>query len=283
MQHYKKFVKYLSENSDVLSLSSDKYDYRPLVSKIHESQKFIIKTSDFRDEIESDNLHNFLYGNDEDIALPFEKIWIEFIGLANHPLKGLLIGETTPGYFVAIGITTQIMGLPESLKVAGFHGSLEDFKGALKTIREKIEKNMGETRLKASAQQLQRHFVPFMIGIILTLRIFAKNSTYITAYEDCDHTFMTRNENGKKIPHKINRIIHIYKKNSVQKPKPLYSGKMDFTHRWLVRGHWRKCQTLGKNREGKYEVHGFTWVVPHEKGEGELIADKVRIIHESHA
>lgn len=56
--------------------------------------------------------------------------------------------------------------------------------------------------------------------------------------------------------------------------------EVDWSHRWLVRGHWRKVNLLGKDREGNYCVNGFTWVQDHEKGPEDLplIADKTRVI-----
>ena len=39
-----------------------------------------------------------------------------------------------------------------------------------------------------------------------------------------------------------------------------------WTHRWEVRGHWRKTSTIGKDRDGNYCVHGYTWVKPSIKG-----------------
>lgn len=43
-------------------------------------------------------------------------------------------------------------------------------------------------------------------------------------------------------------------------------GAVDWSHAWEVRGHWRKTDGLGKNREGQYVVSGFTWVSSHVKG-----------------
>lgn len=44
-------------------------------------------------------------------------------------------------------------------------------------------------------------------------------------------------------------------------------------------GHWRKLDdnSIGKDRQGLRGVAGYTWVIPHKRGEGELFK-KSRII-----
>lgn len=58
------------------------------------------------------------------------------------------------------------------------------------------------------------------------------------------------------------------------------SKQLDFSHRFEVRGHWRKTTgVLGKNREGEYVVQGYTWVKAHIKGpEDKPVVKKTRII-----
>lgn len=58
------------------------------------------------------------------------------------------------------------------------------------------------------------------------------------------------------------------------------SKQLDFSHRFEVRGHWRKTTgVLGKNREGEYVVQGYTWVKAHIKGpEDKPVIKKTRII-----
>jgi len=48
-----------------------------------------------------------------------------------------------------------------------------------------------------------------------------------------------------------------------------------------VRGHWRKHEGIGKDREGIYGVEGFTWVSEHVRGPGNLpLVKKVRILED---
>ena len=78
-------------------------------------------------------------------------------------------------------------------------------------------------------------------------------------------------KDGKKKPHQIRRIVRIVPKNSKHKAEPIMSrGKIDFSHRWEVRGHWRRVPGMGKDREGNYEIRGLTWVSNFIKGPEEL-------------
>lgn len=72
---------------------------------------------------------------------------------------------------------------------------------------------------------------------------------------------------NKKRLHKIKNVIHIAPNNVTERKNSFYTGKnIDWTHKWSVRGHWRKHNGLGKDRSGERCVEGFTWVKEHEKG-----------------
>jgi hypothetical protein len=88
--------------------------------------------------------------------------------------------------------------------------------------------------------------------------------------------FKTRS-NGKNTRHEIKKII--YCSESKTKTEPLFNREVDWSHRWLVRGHWRKCSTIGKDQFGNYGINAFTWVKPHEKGPEHLqpVFDKTRV------
>lgn len=77
----------------------------------------------------------------------------------------------------------------------------------------------------------------------------------------------------------IRKIVHV--KSKGKKYFSEYAGhrEVDWTHRWFVRGHWRKFEGLGKDREGNYCVTGRTWVNAHEKGpEHAPLISKTRIV-----
>jgi hypothetical protein len=62
--------------------------------------------------------------------------------------------------------------------------------------------------------------------------------------------------------HTIRKIIHIRPKLKRERSEEIPSGrKVDFTHRFIRRGHWRELPGgLGKNRIGEYCESGRTWV-----------------------
>lgn len=80
--------------------------------------------------------------------------------------------------------------------------------------------------------------------------------------------------------HTIRRIIRVARKGRSEGVPSLGGGRIDWSHRWLVRGHWRRHPGLGKDRNGDYCIDGFTWVVDHEKGpdDAPLVGGKVRLV-----
>lgn len=71
--------------------------------------------------------------------------------------------------------------------------------------------------------------------------------------------------------HRIKNIIYVCPKRDVADPLIFGSKQIDWTHRFMVRGHWRRLETgLGKDRGGNYCINGFTWVTEHERGPEEL-------------
>lgn len=85
--------------------------------------------------------------------------------------------------------------------------------------------------------------------------------------------------NKTKIRKNINQIIYVHPRSWNESTPELSGKKIDYSHRFIVRGHWRQCKFLGKDREGKYTVKGYTWVSEHIKGPDSkpLIANKIRL------
>jgi hypothetical protein len=83
---------------------------------------------------------------------------------------------------------------------------------------------------------------------------------------------------NKKI-HRFRKVIHVFSGREKER-KETYAGKnIDWSHKWLVRGHWRKHNGIGKDREGCYCVSNFTWVMEHEKGPADaLVVKKTRVV-----
>lgn len=82
-----------------------------------------------------------------------------------------------------------------------------------------------------------------------------------------------------KIFHPIRRIIRVVPHAMKGRVTPAFSREIDWSHRWAVRGHWRRHEGLGKNRAGEYCVEGFTWVTEHIRGpEDAPLIEKVRFV-----
>ena len=84
---------------------------------------------------------------------------------------------------------------------------------------------------------------------------------------------------GEKILHKIKTVVHVFPKTkrAVEEAEEKY--KIDWSHRWAVRGHWREVQGVGKDRAGEYCISGFTWVLDHLKGpEDKIFVEKTRVV-----
>lgn len=84
---------------------------------------------------------------------------------------------------------------------------------------------------------------------------------------------------SKKTKHYIRKVVHITKDRKTY----TNSGStrdIDWTHRFEVRGHWRKIERIGKDREGNYTVSGYTWVKDFVKGSIKLpLIRKQRVLH----
>lgn len=66
---------------------------------------------------------------------------------------------------------------------------------------------------------------------------------------------------------KVNEVIYLDQKNKVKQREGITSEPIDWSHQWRVRGHWRKIQGVGKDREGNYCISGHTWVKDFTKGD----------------
>ena len=82
----------------------------------------------------------------------------------------------------------------------------------------------------------------------------------------------------KNTNRRIGDVIYLSNKNRKERSESL--RHIDFTHRFLRRGHWRKLNEnqIGKNRDGKRTEKGRTWVNNCEVGNTDLpLIKKVRV------
>lgn len=84
-----------------------------------------------------------------------------------------------------------------------------------------------------------------------------------------------------RIAHTIKTLIHIKSTKSASSSS-LLGGRLDFSHRFEVMGHWRAVKGVGKDREGNYCIENWTWVIPHVRGPEELpLIKKTRLFEPS--
>lgn len=82
---------------------------------------------------------------------------------------------------------------------------------------------------------------------------------------------------GETYFHKIKHVIYLGLTHEKGRSVSVEGEPVDWSHRWEVRGHWRKIRGVGKDRDNKPIVNGFTWVVPHIKGDESLpLIKKIR-------
>lgn len=56
-------------------------------------------------------------------------------------------------------------------------------------------------------------------------------------------------------------------------------NEIEWSHRWKVRGHWRKVMGVGRDRDGAYRISGMTWINEYIKGpEDKPYLNKKRIL-----
>lgn len=68
--------------------------------------------------------------------------------------------------------------------------------------------------------------------------------------------------------YKPSTIIRIKSKSeAANSVSPVMRGRIEWLKCWWTRGHWRKNDGIGKNRNGDYCVQGMTWVKEHIKGD----------------
>lgn len=89
--------------------------------------------------------------------------------------------------------------------------------------------------------------------------------------------------NGKKYSRKINDVIwlKLNKKDDIEQYLKNAKIHSKCPYQYEVRGHWRKLEhqnKLGKNREGIYNICGYTWINEYIKGDNDsMLIKKQRI------
>lgn len=114
-------------------------------------------------------------------------------------------------------------------------------------------------------------------GVVVTFIALINDKNYLLGEEKIPKIKFKTGTGSSRTSHEINKIIHISHSNNISKGR-LVGRQIDWSHRWIVRGHWRKIRGAGKDANGTM-VFGKTWIRAFEKGPEDkpLVSDKIRI------
>ena len=135
----------------------------------------------------------------------------------------------------------------------------------------------------SNLNQLMNDASTYIASVCLTLNELSKKAVAVDKPSNPNHCEYYRRKRKPtiKVPQ---RPIYYILGNKDENVEPKYksirtTGTLEYSYCFRVRGHWRRVNegTLGKDRNGNYNVKGYTWVTEYTKGEGEL-AKRIRVI-----
>jgi hypothetical protein len=217
----------------------------------------------------------------ETVDLPFKTVFIE--GLNDETIAQNNTNTATP-----YGVTTSIVsrkGLlvheiePESYKVFALVEERLAQGGELKPKKTTIE------ACYLNEQTLSNQLDGTVFLLYRKLKnIFNKIRTNPVEYGSENVNIRFRVGSGQdREPVKIKSVVHIrLKRKESAALASTDPRRIEWSHKWEVRGHWRKISGIGKDRDSRYTIKGFTWVIPYVKGpEEKQLVTKVRLVKPS--
>lgn len=108
-------------------------------------------------------------------------------------------------------------------------------------------------------------------------------SKLLTSLQEKEIILGTKNVNlkSKKGRENVVPVTIVSNERRISEDRAVAGEGVDWKHSWEVIGHWRKCSSVGKDRQGAYNQFGRTWVNPCVKGQGDLIK-KIRVVQPRH-
>lgn len=201
----------------------------------------------------------------EKIDLPFKQISIEIAGDKNisqtDPMENML-GMLDPDFEVNTHSIICIIVTELSPKVYSFMVYF-DFKDHGKIVRE----------LKSSANPKETQWLIELVATFLNRLKYEKMGLEVGT----PIRFKNPNNPKKKISIPKEHIYVVAPKKTYKTNFP--SKKINWDHHIEVRGHWRKINGIGKDRDGIYCELGNTWIRPYSKGDKtKPLIKKTRIV-----
>lgn len=221
----------------------------------------------------------------EEITLPFECCFIKVYDDAEET-NGLFIKEYSPEYLTgAVFILSRRFKMHTQITIP-FTIDLNRLELIIDSnlIRKELKRKLGydltdKRNVNSMMETVQFRDVAMIIS--LAMKPINKINEYATLV-DCTKKPEYYARKGKSTIKIANRIIY-YLLDRKKYENRQYSihpiTKLEYSHAFAVKGHWRRINenSIGKNRQGLYNVKGHTWVKDYTKGEGELVK-KVRMI-----
>jgi hypothetical protein len=113
---------------------------------------------------------------------------------------------------------------------------------------------------------------------ILIHRILYHCHQSVLGYEKVNERLRIGKGSERRV-YKIREIVRVIPPSQKKQTEALFSKEIDWTHRYEVRGHWRRIKGIGKDRSGRYGISNFTWVTDHVRGpEEKPLIKKARIV-----
>lgn len=161
------------------------------------------------------------------------------------------------------------VSITKVLKLSNGDFIIQDLGDWLSTGNKDPHKNsmieLRESPLDLTSPENSRQYMTDLFGILFeTLKVIFHDERETVRLSNVKTPKMKikTNEGNKfvKTPYTI-----ITKEKLVKKTEERIDKKLDWTHSWPVRGHWRNVKTFGKSYKGEI-VKGKTWVHEHARG-----------------
>lgn len=255
MKHYSALCKYLSNSS-----FNKTEQVKEILSFMKDAEIFCIQPSASDKEIsvaKDGTIHQYGTYKDE-LDSPFQTIWIECSDVNGED------SSLTQDFHKHSNSLVMTYGLlihevePKNFRIWTYY-KINTYDDSTKSFR------YSQTKV----------FETCMYGPIAEYYISRINKE-AWGIENPKETIKLGSGKSKEIK-RIRRVIHIAPKQVKNKIATGVHKKIDWSHSWTVRGHWRKINGIGKDRNNQELIYGYTWVNSHVKGNGELVK-KARIV-----
>ena len=252
----------------------------------HDTLQEIYASTEFFDmslyDFDNSFLHGFSLVHDEyvgtytieDINLPFQNIWLK---LKDNVF--MFLREYSPEIITGTMYTTNYMC--EMPKYANVTGTL-NIPFTIRVKNGTISSDLDVPLIKEHMPILMESTFQVAIQVGEALNNLSKKQVAVDTDTSGHSEYYRRKRKPTiKIPQRpIYYVLGDKKEDVTKKYNSIKSmGRLEYSHSFKVRGHWRSIdeKSLGKDRNGNYGIKGYTWVVEHIRGEGEL-TKRLRVV-----